>query len=70
MPQPVIAANQMSLTFYAGSAGITYSVEASTDLRTWSTAGVTISTPDANNFRTATIPITNSGCFMRLKVTY
>jgi hypothetical protein len=68
MPQPVISGNQMSLTYYAGSAGITYSVEASTDLQNWSTAGVTTSAPDANNFCTATVPITSSRGFMRLVV--
>ena len=31
MPKPVIAGNQMSLTFYAGSSGVTYSAETSTE---------------------------------------
>jgi hypothetical protein len=70
MPQVVRAANQMSLIFYAGSAGVTYSVEASTDLKTWSTSGVTVSAPDANGFSTATVPTTGPRRFMRLKVVY
>ena len=40
MPKPVCAANQISLTFHAASAGVTYTVESSTDLQTWSTAEV------------------------------
>ena len=70
LPKPVLSANQMSLTFYAGSADVAYSVEASTDLQNWSAAGVTISGPDANNFRTATIPLSGAACYMRLKVTH
>jgi hypothetical protein len=70
LPQPVLTANQMSLTFYAGSAGVTYSVEVSSDLQTWTTAGVTTSPPDANHFSTATIPRTGNRGFMRLSVVY
>ena len=66
MPSPVIAGNQMGLTFYAGSAGVTYTVQTSADLHSWSATGVTLSTPDANNYRTATVMITGSNCFMRL----
>jgi len=67
-PRPVCAGQQMSLTFYAGRAGITYSVESSIDLQTWSTADVTLSAPDANNCRTATVPMTGPRRFMRLVV--
>jgi hypothetical protein len=70
LPHPVFTPNQMSLTFYAGSAGVTYSVEACIDLQTWSTSGVTISAPDAINFSTATVPMTGNSRFMRLKVVY
>jgi hypothetical protein len=70
IPKPVNSGSQMSLTFFAGQADVIYSAEASTDLQTWSTSGVTISPPDANNCRTATIPITGSKCFMRLKVVH
>jgi hypothetical protein len=70
MPRPVIAANRMSLTFYTGSIGINYSVEASDDLRDWSTAGVILSAPDANQCRTATANMTGSSRFLRLVVGY
>jgi hypothetical protein len=70
IPRPVFTGNQMSLTFYAGSQGVSYSVETSTDLQNWSAAGVTISAPNASGFSTATAPMTGSSCFMRLVVSY
>jgi len=70
MPSPVIAGNQMSLTYYAGSAGVTYAVQTSTDLSNWSTAGVTTSGLDANNCRTATATMNGPCRYMRLVVGY
>lgn len=70
MPTPVIAGNQLSLTFYAGSPGVSYIVESCTDLHSWSTAGVNLSVPDANGFRTATVAATDPGRFMRLVAIY
>jgi hypothetical protein len=66
LPIPSIAGAQMSLTFYAGSAGVTYTVESCTDLQSWSTAAVTLSTPDANQLRTATIPTAAPRRFLRI----
>ena len=68
LPRPVATPNHLSLTFYAGSEGVTYTVEASTDLHAWSAADVTVSAPDANNFRTASVPLTHSMLTLRLKV--
>jgi len=68
LPQPVVAGNQMMLSYYAASAGVTYSVQYSTDLQTWTSAGVTVSAPDVNGLSTATVPITGSRCFTRLVV--
>jgi len=70
MPKPTVSGNQMSLTYYGGSAGVTYTVLASTDLQSWSASGVTVSGPDANGNYTATIPISSTKEFLRLKVTY
>ena len=69
LPAPTIIGTQMRLTFYAGSNGITYTVQTSTDLQNWSTSGVTTSAPDANNFCTATVPVTGAQNFMRLLIT-
>jgi len=68
IPQAVKTTNQMTLSFYGGAPGITYSVECSTTLATWSTAGVTLSAPDLNQMRTATVSATGPSCFLRLKV--
>lgn len=66
MPRPVIAGNQVTLSFYAGSKEVTYSVETSVDLKIWSADGVTISGPDANYIRTATVNITGPQRYMRI----
>jgi hypothetical protein len=68
LPQPVVAGNQLSLTFYAGSAGVTYTVESSTNLQDWDTEGVLVSAPDANGFCTANVPMTDPRRFLRLAV--
>jgi len=70
IPRPVVVGNNMSLTYYAASAGVTYTAQTSTDLKNWGISGVTISGPDANSCYTATIPMTNAPLFMRLVVSY
>ena len=70
LPQPVISGSQMSLTYYAATPGITYTAQASNDLVSWSSEGVTTSSPDASGFCTATIPLNGSNRFMRLQITY
>jgi len=68
MSKPALAGSQMSLTFYAGRSDVTYTVETSTDLQTWSTTGVTLSAPDANGLRTASVPLSGPSRYMRLAV--
>jgi autotransporter-associated beta strand protein len=71
MPRPVLAGNQMSLTFYAGNADVTYKVESSTDLKNWSSNGVSLSTPDAISKEcTATFNTPGPHRFMRLVVVH
>lgn len=70
IPQLIVAGSQMSLAYYCGSPGVTYTPQISSDLINWSPSGVTISAPDANNIRTASAPVTGSSGFMRLKVDY
>jgi hypothetical protein len=70
MPRPVFTSNQMNLTFYAGSEGVSYNVESSADLQSWTTEGVSLSTPDINKFRTATVSTTDPCRFMRIVVAY
>jgi hypothetical protein len=70
MPQPVFTSNQMSLVFYAGSEGVTYRVESSIDLQSWSSADVSLSAPNISKFRTATVSSTGPSRFMRIVVDY
>ncbi|MCX6880887.1 MAG: hypothetical protein NTW21_44870 [Verrucomicrobia bacterium] len=68
LPKPLLAGNQLSLTFHAGRDDVTYAVETSTDLQTWSTAEVTLTTPDGNKFRTASVSAASPRRFLRLTV--
>ena len=68
LPNPVLSGSQMSLRFYAGSEGVSYAVEVSADLRTWTTSGVTLSSPDQSQRRTATVVALAPSQFMRLVV--
>lgn len=70
LPRPAFAGGQMSLTFYAGSPGVTYKVETSRDLLNWNTLGVTLSAPDANKFRTATVSTADPSRYLRLVTDY
>ncbi len=66
-PQPVRGENHMSLSFYAGRAGITYVVKTSENLTDWTTE-LPLSEPDANQKRTATMDFSGPARFMRLEV--
>ncbi|MCX6872431.1 MAG: leucine-rich repeat protein [Verrucomicrobia bacterium] len=68
LPEPVVAANQLSISFFAGRAGVSYAVESSTDLQHWSSAGVTVSAPDQDQRRTATVNMTDPYRCLRLVV--
>ncbi len=69
MPRPVISGNQMSLTFHAVGAGVSYTVQSSGDLQNWTTGNVTLSAMDGN-FRTASINLGGPDHFMRLVVSH
>ena len=68
IPQPILSAHELSLTFYAGTPGIQYAVESSLDLTNWSKQGVTLSAPDGSQKRTATVARDSSSKFLRLVV--
>ena len=68
LPKPILGNNQMSMSYYSGTPGISYTVLTSTDLVHWTTNGVTVSAPDANQIRTATVTTGSSSRFMSLKV--
>lgn len=68
VPQPVFGTNQMSLNFYSGNSAITYRVKTSTDLVNWTENGVTLSAPDVNQIKTATVTTSGPSRYMRLEV--
>lgn len=68
LPKPTISGGLLSLTYYSGSPGITYSPEVSNNLQTWTTSGITVSGPDIYGFSTATVPLSGGKYFMRLKI--
>jgi hypothetical protein len=70
VPQVVFSPTQMSLSYHSAAEGVTYVVEVSPDLKTWSDVGVTVTGPDANGISTATANRTGDVRFMRLAVAY
>ena len=69
MPAPVLSGNQLGMTFYAASKGVRYTVQSSSDLKTWTTQNVKLSAP-GNNLLTAAIALGGPHRFMRLAVSY
>lgn len=69
LPKAQVSEGQLSLTFYANSGGITYSVETSTDLNAWTTNGVVLSPIDSSGERTASVSTSGSQRFMRIVIT-
>ena len=68
MPVPIPGPGTLSMTFYGAAQGVTYGAETSTDLQNWGADGVTLSDPDPDGMRTATIDTTAPRRFMRLVV--
>jgi hypothetical protein len=68
LPKPLLAGGQLSLTYFAGNAAVTYTVESSADCQIWNTTDVTMSAQDGNGFRTASVPCTSRQHFLRLAV--
>lgn len=58
LPQAEVGTEVATLQYYSGSAGITYRVETSKNMVTWVTTGITISPPDDEGIRTASIDLT------------
>ena len=68
MPVAQLEGGTLSITFYASSDGITYQVETSDKLGSWTTNNISISQPDSSGFRTASVPATVPARFIRLVV--
>ena len=68
LPSPVLGEDSLSIRYYAAAPGIAYRVETSSNLTQWTTTDVTLSTPDAENMRTASVPRDAADRFLRLVV--
>lgn len=68
MPEAEITGEQMRMVFFAGREELTYAVETSLDLENWSIDGVSLSDPDADGRRTASVPIGAPQRFLRLVI--
>jgi hypothetical protein len=68
LPAPVRDGNTLGLTFHAAAPGITYRVETSGDLLTWTAEGVMQSPPDSDSRSTGSIMLDDGKRFLRLVV--
>jgi hypothetical protein len=68
LPEAVLSPSELSMSFYGANPHIRYSVQTSLDAKTWTPQGVTLSEPDANGFRTASVPRDAPRRFLRLLV--
>lgn len=66
-PEVFVLGGQLNLSFFGDREDVTYVVELSKDLVSWSSAGVTISLPDDDGLRTATSSFQEGRCFVRLR---
>lgn len=70
VPKVAVGGGQMSYTYYAANTDVSYLVQASTDLKTWSAAGVSVSAMDYYGNCTATVPLSGGLRFLRLAVSH
>ena len=68
LPTSVLGVDAISISFYGARPGIAYTVETSTDLQGWTTDGVTLSEPDLNGIRSASVDQTSPARFLRLGI--
>ena len=57
----------MRMSFHGSEEGVFYAAETSADLQTWTREGVTVSDPDADGMRTATVNRASAMRYLRLK---
>ncbi|WP_438480370.1 beta strand repeat-containing protein [Oleiharenicola lentus] len=69
MPQATVVANRLTFIYERARTDVTYSVETSTDLTTWTATGVDQGTPDGEGVTVASVAMDVPNRFMRLKVT-
>ncbi len=68
MPRPELGEGTMTMSFHGDAQGIRYTVETSTDLENWTSDGVTLSDPNEDGMRSATVDRGSLRRFLRLVV--
>ena len=68
LPQAVLSAERLEMNYYAGRTDVTYRAQTSTDLSNWTEVGVTLSPPDEEGHRTASVEADAPDRFMRLVI--
>ena len=66
LPKPLPGDGTLGISFYGRAKGITYTVETSRDLQTWTTEGVVMTAPDEAGQRMATVSRDPQKGFLRL----
>ncbi len=66
-PIPMPSENAVDYIFSGAREDITYLVELSKDLSTWTSTGVIISEPDSEGMRTASLNLNDGRCFVRFR---
>ena len=69
LPRPMVSGGGLAMDFYSGTAGITYQVQTSGNLKDWTSEGIILSGPDAGGIRHASYSTAGGSRFMRLAVT-
>ena len=69
LPRPVLGEHSLSISFHSTSAGVTYAVQTSTDLNSWTSEGVTLSEINPEGRQTAWVESGAEQQFMRLLMT-
>ena len=69
LPQLNLSESEITVSFFGARDDISYFVELSKDLSDWTTTGVTLSEPDGNGMRTASLNLQDGRCFVRFRVT-
>lgn len=68
MPPAFLEGGRLQLRFWAGAGGVSYIPETSLDLDSWTTAGISLSEPDVDGVRTASVPADSLTQFIRLRL--
>lgn len=68
LPTAVLGSSALSISFFAGREELTYTVQSSADLQTWTPEGVSVSEVGPGGRRTASIGLGRGSQFLRLLV--